>query len=559
MKKIFSVLMIAIILISCIPLQSIHAAQISTESYDPSLINFVKLDNIGTQSTLGSHNFYFVGDINCSITVTVDKGETSEAVYTSSGWSRSTLSGYGDGITYTKYIMPAINFNYSYQIEVTTPVWKAWGGTNVTDSYNFIIYQTSQQNLPDDSSLNKIYYDSAKLEIVTDNYTDLLSSLSPSPGFNEFIIYEMQGGSKVAEYYKQFPLVTFVSDSVRDDDFAKWKWTGSGDREVYFCTDDETWDLASKTSTSYTGYFTGLEIKIISSSVPFNDDLNNSYGGSLGGDSSTDPVDIDPDSPTTVRITSPLDGLETTKTSAYFEILVNTPTTVKAGILNMATYTASMPLIYFETNNITNPDNNLGYLPWTQKITYFTENNTFWENNDEYEDFELKSVTSNILGNNRTEYVFRVICNLETGNNDFTISIKPIWHSLSSTGAFAYPQYGDIVVRDLTVIRSTSVDANNDGVDDNTNETLDDKPYDGSVINDSDNTQWVNDGSPVTDSNVDAAALTSVFKNILSVITMFTTQMGGVMNFLPPEIITIIVLSMSVGVFLFIFKAILGR
>jgi len=395
---------------------------------------------------------------------------------------------------------------------------------------------------------------------LTDSYSDLLSTLNPSPGFNEFIIYEMQGGSKVAEYFKSFPLVTFVSDSVRGDDFAKWKWSGNGDREVYFCSDDETWDLVSKTSnSSFTGYFTGLEIKIIASSVQLHDDQLNTYGGSLGGDSSTDPVDLDPDSPTSIRITSPLDGLETTKTSAYFEILVNTPTTVKAGLLNMATYTASMPLIYFENNNITNPDNNLGYLPWTKKITYFTENNTFWESDDEYEDFELKSVTSNILGNNRTEYVFKVVCNLAVGNNDFNINVKPMWHSLSSTGALAYPKVGDIITKNLTVVRVASVDSDNNGVDDNTGETINSDPYNGNVINDDGNTQWVNDGDPVTSAELDATKLTSVFKDMLSVILSFTSNIGGIFAFLPPEILSLIVLSMSVGIFLFIFKAILGR
>jgi hypothetical protein len=452
------------------------------------------------------------------------------------------------------YQAPDITYN-SIEIISDTP-FKIGGSGNLSFKAfpNFIIDEPT------------VYYDPDYVTYSLSNPNDLsfLDTLNPSPGFNEYIVYETSWGSTYAEYYRTFPQVTFVSDSDTSDDFQKWKITGNGDREVYyfFDLDPPYWELWDKSyNTEFTGYSTNAEIKIISSSQQLTDNANNTYGGYPNGNIEDAPLPTYQEDEVFVNITSPKNGTETVKTSTILEVYYNAPSEyVPDGFFQDTKY-ATVPEVWLKSNYINNPNNNNGYLPYLSSNIYYAQNDIDYDSASQNNngDYTLLGVTSKYTGQGRTEYVLRMQVNLGVNINDFTVTVKPTFIDFDSGLTSSKYQMNDIV-KNFSVTRLTSVDTNNDGIDDTTGEDINNSnPYDGSIINDNGSTPIVSDGNFSQLDSLDIeTGLLDIFSNITNFVSVYISSIGQMFTFLPPQIISIIVFSLSVGALIGFFKLIRG-
>lgn len=436
--------------------------------------------------------------------------------------TRTNIDGINGQPYYSEILSEYTTFCYIYNFETNT-----WGITNLSD------YATTWKSY---QLIHSFGYDSS-----------FLNTLSPSPGFDQYFIYETETGIKIAEYYKTFPNITYVSN-LNSDDYSKWKLNGSGEREVYYYDDyEEVWYLVAKSyGDPFTGYFEDREIKIISSSQEISDGINTytSTGNEV--------VNTNPDSPTFFKVVSPLNNTSTIKTSVEFQVYINMPLEIKE---TFKTYTSSFaPRLYIESNFIENPNNINGFLP--KVITELSNSPTSWWENDgnTNDSFTIiNHTTKNIDG--RREIIYKIKSNLNVGENRFNFSLEPQFVSLSATGA------SDIINKPLilqqhTIIRNNSLDSDNDNIDDNTGEDITNTDsLSNDIINPGDSTDWLNSDGSFGDEFGSSA--TAMLKDVFNFTKEFTGNVGQIFTFLPTEIIAIIVFSLSVGVIIGIMKMLL--
>jgi len=540
MKKFISILFLAIILFSIIPINKSHAATVTTNM--PTLKN-ITIEHVGGGPLIANENQFYFRNTTSAPSFSIKYYNDGTLVHTSTQANFSYYS-YAPS-TYQKLYsetgMSGVNYDKmviesSINIMSFTHISKD-GITNHSMNYNTDFNYTTGLG----TSFN-IVYDDTQFTIQTGPTLDEQLLAIAQNGLPEYIVYKNTQGT-FAEYFSEFPLVVVNSDSVSGDNKAAISWTGYGDRNVYILKNNvfefERIDIDSNFST----YSPSGEMEILRTSQAINFD-SKTYNSSINGYDPEQNI-IQPDDPLTLSVVSPVADFKTNKDKAYVEFKIDFPTIHPDDDLTLfhrSHYIPTRPQVKINGE-------------WLLKGFGFESLTKIQSSNFNIIDEKY------VIRGDRTIYTYKVLCTLSNTANPLNIwsDVKYVDFVLSrplATSDIKYTYTDDVTI---SILKVASVDANADGIDDNTGEDMTNTPTPSNVISNPNPTNTYEDSDTENDTTDNYSGdLLDNFQNIISILQNFTSNMGGLMGFLPGEFTAVIVLSMSIGIFIFIFQTYRG-
>jgi len=532
MKKILSISLMFLMLLSILPFKSVNAANQTFSN-----INSFKFKAV-TPTTSFQMGIALTTDTTWTLKI------NGNIVSSNSNYLSKNVNTTHMGNTCTTYvtIIQSLAVNDVFEFVTSGSVVYLYANPTYGITYDLYgIYGTTTPTYKDTQfNPNVISLDDQLLEIAP-------------AGMPEYIVYEANNKT-YAEYFDEFPNVIINSDAVSGDDKADIVWNGNGDRFVYELNEDIFILQKMDFSATYSTFEPTGEMKILRSSQNINYD-NKTYNTGISGydpDEIGDPVTDAMD----LKVTQPKGGtINTNKDSGYIEFVIDTPVIHPEDELTLfhkTNYECMAPRIKINGN-------------WLFKdlnaISFITDYNTILQRQISLPDVKLINFKYE-RRNDRYIYSYKLLVeDLSSGSNTFNISADVGYMSVTLNRG---PVESDIKFtytdsQTVYFIKSLPVDANSDGVDDNTGQDMTNIPTDQETINHDTDNVVVEDG--ILSDSTDQFQ-TGLFQNVMDMFTtfkMFIANIGSLFQWLPSEITAMIVLSMSVGLFLMIMRTFLGR
>jgi len=523
MKKILSIIISAIILISFIPSKSVSASSVNFSNINSYKFKFVQAT---TQFQVS-----LAIDLNSSSTWTIKKNGI--VIGSNTDYLSYTASTTHMSVPVKTYVSKAYSFDIGDVVEFNASGTLVYCYANPSYCVNFDtqnIYGTTTPKYKDE------WLDP---NVVT--LDDQLNAILPN-GLQEYIVYSNSSGT-YAEYFENFPIVNILSDPTPNDNKANISWSGNGDRCAYKLIDDSFVFEHIDLDSAYTTWNINGEMTILRSSQSISFD-NKTYNSAISG-YSNDANTVMPGDPLSVKVITPSPDFKTNKPQAYVEFVIDFPTVHPDDTLTLfhkSNYIPTRPQVKINGE-------------WLLKGFGFQQLTRVQSTNFNIIDEKY------IIRGERTLYTYKVLCNLANASNPLNIwsDVKYVDFVLSrplANSDIKFTYEDDVTI---TILKVTPVDANANGIDDVTGEDMTTTPTPSNGITNTNPTNTYEQDNVENDTTDNYSGdLLDNFQNIISILRNFTSNMNGLMGFLPGEFTAVIVLSMSIGIFIFIFQTYRG-